>query len=232
MEELNLLELEKKINYTFHNKELLIRALSHKSYSFEKGLKENYEVLEFLGDSVISLIVSEILIKRFPEKSEGELSSIRAFLVSENSLAKLAREIELGKFILLGKGEKKTGGTEKESILCDVFEAIFGAIYLDSDFETAKKVFKKTFIKSMWEIFNSRKVHKDFKSQLQEFTQRKFKVRPKYEIEKEKGPEHEKEFIVKCTVMDKTVVASGKSKKDAQQKAAKKMLEVLGVIND
>ncbi len=232
MEELNLLELEKKINYTFHNKELLRRALSHKSYSFEKGLKENYEVLEFLGDSVISLIVSEILIKRFPEKSEGELSSIRAFLVSENSLAKLAREIELGKFILLGKGEKKTGGTEKESILCDVFEAIFGAIYLDSDFETAKKVFRKTFIKSMWEIFNSRKVHKDFKSQLQEFTQRKLKVKPKYEIEKEKGPEHEKEFIVKCTVMDKTVVASGKSKKDAQQKAAKKMLEVLGVIND
>ena len=232
MAEGKLSELERNLGYTFKSRKILLKALLHKSYSFEKGLSENYEVLEFLGDSVISLIVSEILINKFPQKGEGELSHIRAFLVSEPSLAKLARKIELGKFILLGKGEIKTGGKEKESILCDVFESIFGAIYLDSNFETAKRVFKETFLEEMWRIFSSRKVHKDFKSQLQEYTQRHFGLIPTYEIVEEKGPEHEKTFTVKCTVEGKAIIAKGKSKKEAEQEAAKQMLKALGVIDD
>ncbi len=232
MAEGKLSELERNLGYTFKSRKILLKALLHKSYSFEKGLSENYEVLEFLGDSVISLIVSEILINKFPQKREGELSHIRAFLVSEPSLAKLARKIELGKFILLGKGEIKTGGKEKESILCDVFESIFGAIYLDSNFETAKRVFKETFLEEMWRIFSSRKVHKDFKSQLQEYTQRHFGLIPTYEIVEEKGPEHEKTFTVKCTVEGKAIIAKGKSKKEAEQEAAKQMLKALGVIDD
>jgi len=227
-----LTELERRINYSFNRRELLERALLHRSYAFEKGMAENYEVLEFLGDSVIGLIVSEILVERFPQKSEGELSQIRAFLVSEASLSRLARSIELGKFILLGRGERKTGGEEKESILCDVLEALFGAIYLDSDFETARRVFREVLLEEMWRVFSSRKVHKDYKSQLQEYAQGKLKTRPAYEIVEERGPEHRKEFTVRCSLAGKTATGRGRSKKEAQQEAARKMLEILGVRLD
>ncbi|WP_457567554.1 ribonuclease III [Desulfurobacterium sp.] len=226
-----LKELEDKIGYRFKNRELLIRALTHTSYAFEKKEEvENYEVLEFLGDSVIGLIVSEKLINRFPEKSEGELSQIRAFLVSEPSLARLARSIDLGSFILLGKGEIKSGGKEKESILCDVFESLFGAIYLDSDFETAKGVFERTFLGKMWDILETTRTYKDYKSYLQEITQRDFKTIPEYRVIKEEGPEHSKEFTVECVVNEIKTVSKGKSKKEAEQSAAEKMLEKLGIL--
>ncbi|SNR62101.1 ribonuclease III [Desulfurobacterium atlanticum] len=224
-------ELEEKLGYSFKNRELLYRALTHTSYAFEKkDVTENYEVLEFLGDSVIGLIVSEKLVERFPEKSEGELSQIRAFLVSEPSLAKLARSVDLGKFIFLGKGEIKSGGKEKDSILCDVFESIFGAIYLDSNFETAKKIFENKFIDEMWQILEKTRTYKDYKSYLQEITQRDFKTIPQYRVIKEEGPEHSKEFTVECWVNDYVSVASGKSKKEAEQLAAEKMLEKLGIL--
>ena len=225
-------ELEEKIGYFFRNRELLKKALTHKSFSFEKDRKENYEVLEFLGDAVIGLIVSEELIKRFPTKSEGELSHIRAYLVSGPSLSELAKTVDLGSYIYLGKGEHLSGGRKKSSILCDVFESLFGAIHLDSDFETAREVFRKNFLNKMWEILEKAVTYKDFKSLLQEVTQKEFKVVPEYRVIKSEGPEHEKIFTVECRVKDLKTVSAGKSKKSAEQQAAKEMLKVLGVIDE
>ncbi len=226
-----LKKLEQILGYQFRNQELLKRALTHTSYTFESG-GDNYEVLEFLGDSVIGLIVSEKLVEAYPDKSEGELSQMRAFLVSEPSLAKLARHIDLGEYILLGKGEKKSGGSDKDSILCDVFEAVFGAIYTDSGFKEARRVFEDVFLQKMWELLKSSRTYRDFKSYLQEITQREFKVIPSYTVLEERGPEHAKEFVVECKVCDNTTVSSGRSKKEAEQLAAEKMLKVLGVLED
>jgi len=227
-----LAELERKLGYSFKDKGLLKRALIHRSFAFEKETGENYEVLEFLGDAVIGLIVSEELIKRFPDKSEGELSQIRAFLVSEPSLSELAKTINLGKFLYLGKGEKRSGGSRKSSLLCDVFEAVFGALYLDAGFEKAKEVFKEKFLGKLWEILDSAITYKDFKSYLQEITQREFKELPAYTLIEVKGPEHEKTFKVECRVRDYKTEGVGRSKKAAEQEAARKMLEALGVISD
>ncbi|WP_163327571.1 ribonuclease III [Desulfurobacterium thermolithotrophum] len=232
MEKKSFEELERKINYFFKDKELLKKALTHKSFSFEKDSEENYEVLEFLGDAVIGLIVSEELIKRFPTKTEGELSQIRAFLVSEPSLSELAKTVDLGSYIYLGKGEHLSGGREKSSILCDVFESLFGAIYLDGGFENAKEVFKRNFLIRLWEILEKAVTYKDFKSFLQEVTQKEFKVIPSYSVIKAEGPEHEKIFTVECRVKDLKTVSTGKSKKSAEQQAAKEMLKVLGVIDE
>jgi ribonuclease-3 len=227
-----LKELEKKIGYRFKNRELLLKALTHRSFAFEKDTKENYEVLEFLGDAVIGLIVSEELIKRFPDKSEGELSQIRAYLVSESSLSELAKTVNLGDYLLLGKGERLSGGRKKSSLLCDVFESLFGAIYLDGGFYEARRVFLERFLKKMWEILENAVTYKDFKSYLQEITQREFKVIPSYSLIKSEGPEHDKTFTVECRVKELRTVASGKSKKSAEQQAAKEMLKALGVINE
>ncbi|MEO2083634.1 MAG: ribonuclease III [Desulfurobacteriaceae bacterium] len=230
--EAKIVELERKLGYSFKDKGLLKRALIHRSFAFEKETGENYEVLEFLGDAVIGLIVSEELIKKYPDKSEGELSQIRAYLVSETVLSELARDIDLGKYLLLGRGERKTGGREKSSILCDVFESVFGAIYLDSNFETTKEVFKKNFLKRMWDILDKAVTYKDFKSFLQEVTQKEYKVIPDYILIKSEGPEHDKTFFVECRVKEIKTVGVGKSKKGAEQEAAKEMLKALGVIDD
>jgi len=227
-----LIGLEQKLSYSFKDRELLKRALIHKSFAFEKDLKENYEVLEFLGDAVIGLIVSEELIKKFPDKTEGELSQIRAFLVSELSLAELAKLIDLGQYLFLGKGERKTGGREKSSNLCDVFEAVFGAIYLDGGFEEAKRVFREKFLDKMWEILNSAVTYKDFKSFLQEVTQKEYGEIPTYAVVKSEGPEHSKTFYVECRVKELKTLGIGKSKKSAEQSAAKEMLKALGVISE
>ncbi|RUM90559.1 MAG: ribonuclease III [Thermovibrio sp.] len=227
-----LVELERRLGYSFKDRNLLRRALIHRSFSFEKEVGENYEVLEFLGDAVIGLIVSEELIKRFPDKTEGELSQIRAFLVSEPSLAELARTIDLGEFLYLGKGERRSGGKTKSSILCDVFEAVFGALYLDASFEKAKEVFKEKFLDKLWQILDSAVTYKDFKSYLQEVTQRDFKVLPEYSLIRVEGPEHDKTFYVECRVRELKTEGTGKSKKSAEQSAAKEMLRALGVIGE
>ena len=226
-----IVELERRLGYSFKDKGLLKRALIHRSFAFEKETGENYEVLEFLGDAVIGLIVSEELVKRFPDKTEGELSQIRAFLVSEPSLSELAKTVDLGKFIYLGRGEKRSGGSRKSSLLCDVFEAVFGALYLDAGFEKAKEVFKKKFLNKLWEILENAVTYKDFKSYLQEVTQREFRELPTYTLISSEGPEHEKTFTVECRVKDLRTVGTGRSKKAAEQEAAKEMLKALGVID-
>ncbi len=228
----DLIELERRLGYSFEDKDLLRRALIHRSFAFERKLNENYEVLEFLGDAVIGLIVSEELIKRFPDKREGELSQIRAFLVSEPSLAELAKSINLGKYLYLGKGEKRSGGKEKSSILCDVFESLFGALYLDAGFKKSKELFKEKFLPLLWKILDRAITYKDFKSYLQEITQRDYKVVPTYQLVKVEGPDHDRKFTVECQVREIKTIGKGKTKKGAEQEAAKEMLKVLGVLDD
>jgi len=222
----NLEKLEKIIGYTFKNKELLKKALTHPSFSADYKT-DNYEVLEFLGDSVVGLIVSEKLIEKYPNKREGELSKYRALIVSEQGLARLARKINLGDFLILGKTEIIRGGKKRESNLCDAFEALFGAIYLDSNLETTRKIFLKHFEKEIFNILKERRIKQDYKSYLQELTQKYFNNRPIYEVIEEKGPEHKKTYVVKCTFEEFVTIGEGSSKKSAEQKAAQKMIEKL-----
>ena len=223
-------ELEERIGYTFKDKSLLKKALTHKSYAFEAGQRENYEVLEFLGDAVVGLIVSEELVKRFPDSSEGELSRMKAYLVSEDSLSMLARTVDLGSFLFLGKGEHLTGGREKYSILCDVFEALFGAIYLDGGFSKAKEVFSKCFLDRLWKRINQCTAYGDYKGLLQEVAQRRFGALPVYKVVKCEGPDHDRQFTVECRLARFKSLGVGKSKKSAEQSAAKKMLKLLEAL--
>jgi ribonuclease-3 len=216
-------ELERKIGYEFKDKTIIFSALTHSSYLSEhKG--QDYEVLEFLGDAVISLIVSEILIKTFPKAREGELSQIRSAVVSENYLAKLSREIELGKYVFMSYGEEQQGGRNRETLLCDVFEAIFGAIYVDSKYsiETPREIFNKLFKDRLIRDIKTGNIPKDYKSTLQVLTQRLFGSVPKYKFVSSKGPEHQKIFTMECVVENEiTTSASGKSKKEAENIAAR-----------
>jgi len=222
--------LEEKIGYTFKDKGLLKKALTHRSYAFEAGEPGSYEVLEFLGDAVVGLIVSEELVKRFPDSSEGELSRMKAYLVSEDSLSLLARTVNLGDFLLLGKGEHMSGGREKASILCDVFEALFGAMYLDGGFSEAKRVFRECFLEEAWKLLEGAVAYGDYKGYLQEVAQKRFGVLPTYRVVKCEGPGHDRRFTVECRVGDFRVLATGKSKKGAEQSAAEEMLKLLGVV--
>ena len=223
--------LEKKIGYSFKDKNILKNALSHKSYTNEQNLNinENYEKLEFLGDAVLELVIRETLIKQYPDKEEGYLSKIKSMLVNKKALAKVAKEISLGKFIFLGKGEKDTKGHRKESILADVLEAIFAGIYLDSNFKTAQKIIKKVLkIKNI--LLNEKNLFQDYKSLLQEISQEIYKITPIYKILEEEGPAHNKIFKVGIKIKEITTYGKGRSKKIAEQAAAKKALKLIKKI--
>ncbi len=218
-------KLEEKLGYTFKDKTLPLAALTHTSFAAEyKEKLQDYEVLEFLGDAVIGLIVSEILIKTFPKAREGQLSKIRSAVVSEPFLAKLARQIGLNELVLVSKGERAQKGMERESLLCDVFEAVFGAVYIDSNYsiDTPRDIFNRLFKDTVIKSIKEHSIPQDYKSILQELTQKKYKITPSYKLIDEKGPEHKKEFTVECKVSDiVSTVAKGKSKKEAETKAAK-----------
>lgn len=214
------------LDYSFNNEELLYQALRHPSYVYEKGrtsLVDNQR-LEFLGDAVISLAVSHLLMESFPEVKEGDLSKYRALLVSENGLHNLARKIKLGNYLFLGKGEEQTHGRKKPSILSDAFEALMGAVYLDGGFTNALKVVSKLFGSLVNDIEPDKSVN-DFKTELQEFFQENFQSIPEYRMIKEKGPDHNKTFYA-ATYLHDTLVGKGKgkSKKEAEQNAAKDAL--------
>lgn len=221
-------ELENIIGYNFKNTELLKTALTHSSYANEYKCK-SYERLEFLGDSVLSIIISEYLFDEMKSTSEGELSRIRASLVCEESLSSIARDLNFGKFILLGNGEEKAGSRNRNSILCDIFEAILAAIYLDGGMQIAKDyVMRIMSHKLNTNLYN--KSIKDYKSRLQERIQRKYHDKTKiiYTITKESGPEHKKNFYVDLIVNGKKVSSGvGMSKKEAEQEAAKIALSEL-----
>ena len=221
-----LRSLQEKINFQFSDLELLNKALTHKSYANEKrnNLKHN-ERLEFLGDSVLDILVSDFLVHKYSDFVEGTLSKIRAAVVNESCLAKLAKKINLGDYLLLGRGEHISGGQNKPSILADAFEALAGAVFRDGRLDAASNVFLPLLIEEIEKTANSWSF-RDFKSDLQEYTQNKLVCIPSYKVVKEMGPDHAKKFEV--VVMIKNEIQGkglGKSKKEAEQAAAKIAIE-------
>ena len=220
-----LVPLQGVLCYEFKDLELLNKSLTHKSYSNEVLLtSKNNERLEFLGDSVIDLIMADYMFLTYPDLPEGSLSKIRAAIVNENSLARLAIKLELGSYLLLGKGESFSGGRQKASILANAYEALVGALFCDSDFRTTADVFLPQLIEKIDEYMGAC-IATDFKSDLQEYTQNRFSCVPLYEVVGEIGPGHNKRFDVKVKIRSQ-VLGSGKgrSKKEAEQNAAKEAL--------
>ena len=218
--------LQEKIGYSFRDLSLLNKALTHKSHANENSqpVKDN-ERFEFLGDSVLDLIVSGYMIKTFPDFSEGTLSKIRAAVVNETCLAELARGIDLGKYLLLGKGEESSGGREKNSLLANAYEALAGAIYFDSNLETALDIFLPVLEVEIAKYSDTPRF-RDYKSDLQEYTQIHFNCIPNYKVVNEKGPDHAKEFEVVVLIQEGVRGrGSGKTKKESEQAAAKSALE-------
>ena len=220
-------ELEKKIGYKYKNIRYLENALTHSSYANEiKHGHHSNERLEFLGDSVLSIVVSDFLYKNL-NVAEGELTKMRASLVCEKSLHVFAKQIDLGKFLLLGKGEENTGGRERPSILADAFEAVIAAIYLDGGMEPVSKHILRFMPK---DIRHAKKpVFNDFKTVLQEVVQKNPEEKVEYVLIGEEGPDHNKRFVVEVCLNDQVIgKGSGKSKKEAEQLAAKEALELMG----
>lgn len=220
--------LEESLGYTFTDRSIVLEALTHRSYAHEKRNKQNYERLEFLGDAVLQLIVTEYLLDRYQNYDEGLLSKLRGYFVSEGFLSKIAQELTLGDHILLGKGEKASGGKYKESLLCDIFESVVAAIYLDGGYQEARNIIITHFGSRIDEdITNSAFV--DAKSELQKISQRKFGTLPEYTVLDEKGPEHDKIFVVRVDVEELVSEKGiGKTKKSAEKDAAKNALSKLG----
>lgn len=220
--------LQRDIPYQFRQVKLLEAAMTHSSFANERqeGVEHN-ERLEFLGDAVLELCISEELYARFPDNREGELTAMRSRLVNQDSLAGLARKIGIHKAILLGKGEEAQGGRERDSLLSDAFEALLGAIFLDGGFAGARQAVSSLF-KGVWPSKSGRPKTKDGKSRLQEATQHLFKERPVYTLVGSEGPEHDKVFQVRLTLPDgKEFIACGSSVKRAEQSAA---LTALGFL--
>ena len=222
-------KLEKKIGYSFKNKTLLQRALTHKSSANERRLPshEHNERLEFLGDAVLELAISENIMERFPEYPEGDLSKLRASIVNEWQLSELARHYDIGQYLYLGKGEEQTNGRQKNSLLADAYEAILGAIYLDRGFKKALALVRKHYDRLLNEATLG-SFYKDFKTELQERCQAQFRSIPRYRLIREKGPDHEKVFEVEIVIQNKVYgQGKGRSKKEAEQKAAEQALKRL-----
>ena len=220
--------IEQIFQYRFNDKSLLQEALRHSSFVNELGesqLRDN-ERLEFLGDAVLNLIVGHILMSRYPDLKEGDLSRSRANLVNETQLAAMARSFDLGLYIQLGKGEIQTHGREKNSILADTFEALMASIYLDGGFEAAYRIIETNF-QPLIEQLHSAVNNYDYKSQLQEKVQVEHGSMPDYRIIREDGPDHDKTFRVGLKVLNIEAQGSGKSKKAAEQDAARNALEIL-----
>lgn len=228
----NLKELQEKLGYTFSDISLLKRALIHRSFGNENWEYKNInnEKLELLGDAVLDLIVTEYLYRNFDLASEGELAKMKSMIVSEPVLADISSEISLGNYLLLSKGEELTGGRERESILGDVFEALLGAIYLDSNLEISKKVALK-YLEYKINHINENEDLIDYKTILQEYSQRVYKIIPVYEVINEIGPDHKKSFEISVRVKENEIlgVGVGKNKKQAEQLAAKKACKILEI---
>ena len=222
-------EVEKNLQYSFTRKELLLEALTHKSYYHENREKTDVynERLEFLGDSVIGLVIVEFLFLHEQSYNEAVLAKIKSYIVSEPVFAEIAQELSLGESLLLGKGEKSTGGTAKKSILADTFEAVIGAAYLDGGFETVKQIIQRLFSERLMRAMESGDFF-DYKTELQEKSQMLFGKLPEYHVIRQEGDEHERIFTVAVSLNEKRLgIASGRRKKEAEALAAKKALKVL-----
>ena len=221
----NIELFEQKINYEFKNKEYILEALTHSSYSNENKNYPFNERLEFLGDSVLSIVISDYLFKKETKLPEGELTKIRANIVCEESLSEVSKNIHLGKYMLLGKGEEATGGRERISILADALEAVIAAIYLDGGIKCAREF----ILTNMEKIINDSikgKIFRDYKTCLEEVLQSNGENNIWYKLIEEKGPDHNKRFVMEVGINDTVLgVGEGKSKKDAEQVAAKCALD-------
>lgn len=224
-----LKKLEERLDYRFCDVDLLVTALTHRSYVNENrqpGVSDN-ERLEFLGDSVLGLCVSDLLIKKYVDGSEGDLTKMRSVLVGEKNLAQLARGLQIGNCLLIGRGEENAGSRARDSFLANAFEAVVAAVYLDSGYENVRAVVRK-LIEPFLEKETLPSAYFDYKTLLQEFCQRKFKTIPMYLLADTSGPEHAKVFEVKVVIVDKlTAIGTGTSKKEAEKQAAQKAWKIL-----
>ena len=215
--------IQKRLGYQFRDQDLIIEALTHKS----SKQPYNNERLEFLGDAVLDLIVGEYLYHEFTEVAEGELSKLRASLVNEKSFEKLARLLHLGEYIYISLAEENNNGREKPSLLSNAFEAIIGALYLEAGLEKARDL-AVALLEEAYPKIDMDAIFRDHKTTLQELTQAHFGMTPEYRLVRSFGPDHKKEFEIAVSVRGRDLsVASGKSKKEAQQKAAMLALEIL-----
>lgn len=233
MKHTDLSEFEQKLLYRFNNIDILNQALCHSSFVNEQiaaDMQDN-ECLEFLGDAVLNLVVGHILIQRYKDLKEGDLSRMRANLVNESRLATIARTIDIGSYIRLGKGEIQTDGRKKESILADTFEAVIAAVYIDGGFAAAFKIIDDHFSILLNSIDAPTQGY-DYKSQIQELVQVDQGRKPLYNILNESGPNHNKTFTVQLKVDRLQAEGVGKSKKMAEQDAARKALEILKKMTD
>ncbi|MGZ5431624.1 MAG: ribonuclease III [Thermoanaerobaculia bacterium] len=219
-------EFEQRIGYTFERREVLRRALTHKSYSHEaKELDVRHnETFEFLGDSVLGFVIGDLLFHHFPHLDDGALSKMKAHLVSASSLAEKARQYGMGEVILLGVGEEKTGGRKKDSLLANLFEAMIAAVYLDGGIDPARELIVRSFADDIARIDQQDLLFSDFKTALQEIAQGRGLQLPEYNVVDEVGPDHSKTFIVEVRVGSLTTRGEGSSKKEAQQQAARTAL--------
>jgi len=225
--EKNMMELEKTINYNFEDRTFLKTALTHSSYANENKISCYNERYEFLGDSVLGIVVSDHLFRNHPDLPEGKLTKMRARIVCETSLSKTSKEISLGDYLFLGKGEELTGGRVRTSILADAFEALIAAIYLDGGFEQAR-YFILCRMKSIIDEAVNGKLFIDYKTHLQELIQKRSSGRLNYQIYNEEGPDHAKIFFSRVTVNGAEIgIGKGRNKKEAEQEAAQMALDNL-----
>ena len=224
--------LEEQIEYAFKDRSLLLRALTHSSYANECRVEqEDYEQLEFLGDSIIGFVVSEYLLVNHPDLTEGQLSKLRAQLVSSSSLFRSASGLELGRFLRLGKGEEKNGGRRKQAVLVDATEALVAAVYLDGGMDAARRFVLQQLAEDLGDILSGRFVLSDYKSRLQEKLHSLCEARPEYSVIDQSGPDHQRQFSVRLTIGGKpTARGQGETKKSAEQDAARRALEKMGPI--
>jgi ribonuclease-3 len=221
----------KKLKIPLGDGYILNEALTHKSYTHERKMKagSHNEKLEFLGDSVLGLIISEHVFHSYPEVTEGGLSKVKSVIVSANILSEKAQKIDLGDYILLGKGEEKSGGRQRPALLADAIEAVIGAIYLEGGLVAARKFVLEMLAEDVDHVFSGR-MEKDYKTLLQEHYQKTYKLAPRYDIVREWGPDHNRSFEAACIVQGKTLATGvGKNKKEAEQVAAQEAVKKLQI---
>lgn len=225
----SLKPLENALCYTFRNIALLKKALSHKSFANESRLTQldHNERLEFLGDAVLELGISDLIMRFFPDSNEGEMSKLRASIVNETALSELARDLNLGSYLFLSRGEEQCQGREKNSLLADALEALLGAIYQDGGYAVAFSVVQSLFLDLIYRA-TKEDISRDYKTKLQEEAQTRFKLIPQYRLVNESGPDHEKTFEIHLMLSGRKISEGrGKSKKQAEQIAAQDALNVI-----
>lgn len=223
-------DMYKKLNYIFKDESLLEKALTHPSYNYEHNMNYDNQRLEFLGDAVLALIISDMLYNAYEDIDEGKLSKMRSALVNKNMFAGKALEIDIDRYIYLSSGEENTGGRMRLSNLADCFEAVIGAIYIDGRFIATYKVIESMFLKEL-DNLQSQEIYVNHKSYLQEYLQKRQQPLPVYNLKEIKGESHKLIFVVELYIGDTLVVTeSASSKKEAEKRAAKKALENMGIL--